>query len=393
VKIALVISHPVQHFCPMYASWASIEGIDLKVFFGSNLGAVKYIDPNFKKEVQWSNLYLDEFNHEFLNGDKTLQSTPELDAENLDQKLEEFAPDLLIHYGYFHKLAKRARAWAIKNKVKIAYISDAEHRQKRPLWKEILKYPYLYNFFKKENYFFSVGDANEKYYSFYGVPKSKLKRMRFAIDIRGYDKAFEQKEILRNDFRTQHNIAFEDIVISVVGKLVDWKSQDDLIRLMLQLEQSYTAKKIHLLIAGSGPMEEQWKALASNIQNNQVHFLGFVNPTDLPAIYAATDVYVHPALIEPHSLSISEAIYMGCPVIVANTSGSWGNDDDVQIGKNGYVYKHGNLNELQQQLIKIIEENKFESFGKYSIEISRKFQKQCHFKMLQYLNNEITKKA
>lgn len=385
MKIALVISHPIQHFCPMYASWASIDGIDLKVFFGSNLGAVKYIDPNFKKEIQWNNLYLDEFNHEFLNGDKILQSEPNLDAENLNKKLDEFVPDLLIHYGYFHKLAKRARAWAINNKVKIAYISDAEHRQKRPLWKEILKFPYLYNFFRKEDYFFSVGDANEKYYSFYGVPKSKIKRMRFAIDIRSYDKAFEQKETLRNNFRNQYSIASQDIAISVVGKLVDWKSQDHLIKLLQQLEQSHPTKKFHLLIAGSGPMEEQWKTLASNIKHNQVHFLGFVNPTDLPAIYAASDVYVHPALIEPHSLSISEAIYMGCPIIVANTSGSWGNDDDVQIGKNGYVYQHGNLNELQQQLIKIVEENKIETFGKHSLHISRRFQQQSHFEMIKNL--------
>ncbi len=379
----------MQHFCPMYASWASIDGIDLKVFFGSNLGAVKYIDPNFKKEVQWNNLYLDGFNHEFLNGDKTLQSTLDLDAKNLDKKLDEFAPNLLVHYGYFHKLAKRARVWAINNNVKIAYISDAEHRQKRPLWKEVLKFPYLYNFFRKVDYFFSVGDANEKYYNFYGVPKSKMRRMRFAIDIRGYDKAFEQKETLRNNFRNQHSIASQDIAISVVGKLVDWKSQDHLIKLLQQFEQSYPEKKIHLLIAGSGPMEEQWKALATNIKYNQVHFLGFVNPTDLPAIYAASDVYVHPALVEPHSLSISEAIYMGCPVVVANTSGSWGDDDDVQIGKNGYVYQHGNLQELQKQLIKIIEENKFKVFGKYSIEISRKFQQQCHFEILKRLNSEI----
>lgn len=382
MKLAIVVSHPIQHFCPQYASWANIDGVDLKVFFGSNLGAVKYSDPNFKKEVLWSNLYLDEFSHVFLNGDKTLQPEPNLDAKNLDKKLDEFAPDLLVHYGYFHNLAKRARAWAITNKVKIAYISDAEHRQKRPLWKVLLKFPFLYNFFKKADYFFAVGDANEKYYDFYGVPKSKIKRMRFPIDIRSYDKAFEQKKTLRDNFRNQHSIASQDIAISVVGKLVGWKSQDNLIKLLQQLEQSYPAKKFHLLIAGSGPMEEQWKTLVSNINHNQVHFLGFINPTDLPAIYAASDVYIHPALIEPHSLAISEAIYMGCPVIVANTSGSWGKDDDVQISKNGYVYQHGNLNELQQQLIKIIEENKFEFFSKYSIEISRKFQHNSHFEIL-----------
>ena len=297
--MALVISHPIQHFCPMYASWATIKGIDLKVFFGSNLGAVKYIDPNFKKEIQWNNLYLDEFNHDFLNGDKTLQSEPnsDVDALNLGEKLNDFAPDLLVLYGYTQNLSKRARKWALQNRVKIGYISDAEHRQKRPLWKEVIKLPYLYYFFKNVDYFLSVGDANEAYYRFYGVPQKKIKRMHFSIDIRSYDKAFEQKETLRNNLRNQYNIKSNEIVISVVGKLVEWKSQDHLIRLLNELEKSYPQKKFHLLIAGSGPMEEKWKVFATKVKQNEVHFLGFINPIGLPQIYAASDVYLHPAII------------------------------------------------------------------------------------------------
>lgn len=386
MKVALVISHPVQHFCPMYASWSKIEGIDLKVFFGSNLGAVKYLDPNFKKEISWSNLYLDEFNHEFLNGDKTLQSTPDLDAANLDDKLTEFNPNLVVHYGYYHKLAKHARNWAIKNKVKTAYISDAEHRQQRPFWKEALKYPYLFFYFKKNNFFFTVGNANEAYYSFYGVPKSKMHRMMFSIDIRNYDKAFEKKESLRLNFRNKLNISSSEITISVVGKLVYWKSQDDLIKLLYTLEKTLPSKKFNLLIAGSGEMENEWKELAKNLTINKVHFLGFVNPTDLPEIYAASDVYIHPAKIEPHSLSISEAIYMGCPVIVAHTSGSWGENDDVQKNKNGFVYHHGNIAELQQQLLDLVSNN-LSDFGNYSVKISREFQQLSHNKLISKIQN------
>jgi len=388
-KIALVISHPVQHFCPMYASWAKIEGVTLKVFFASNLGAVKYLDPNFKREISWSNLYLDEFNHEFLNGDKTLQSTPALDASNLDEKLSEFKPQLLVHYGYFHQFAKHARNWAIKNKVKIAYISDAEHRQKRPLWKEVLKFPYLYFLFKKEDYFLTVGNANEAYYKFYGVSKTKMHRMMFSIDIITYDAAFANKESLRSCFRSQYNIAENEIAVSVVGKLVNWKSQDDLIKLLYNLEKTLPQKKFHLIIAGSGVMEEKWKDLANNLTHNKVHFLGFVNPSDLPQVYAASNVYIHPAKIEPHSLSISEAIYMGCPIIVANTSGSWGINDDVQEGKNGFVYHHSNIAELQQHLLDIVNTNKQETFSQYSIKISREFQQLSHNQMISNLVAQI----
>ena len=355
MKIAVVVSHPIQHFCPQYASWATIDGIDLKVFFGSNLGAVKYIDSNFKQEVQWNNLYLDEFCHEFLNGTLTLEPNSILDAENLDERLSEFAPDLIVHYGYFHRLSKHARLWAIKKCVKIAYISDSEHNQKRPLWKELLKFPYLYYFFKKEDYFLSVGNTNEKYYNFYGVPNYKIRRMHFAIDIRNFDKFFEQKKTFKKTFRSKLGIESQDIVLTVVGKLVKWKNQDHLIKLLIQLEQTFTSKKFHLLIVGSGPMENEWKELAIKLKHNKAHFLGFVDPLELPIIYGSSDIYVHPALLEPHSLSISEAIYMGCPIIVANTCGSWGDDDDVQIERNGFVYQHGKLNDLQIQIVKIIE--------------------------------------
>jgi glycosyltransferase involved in cell wall biosynthesis len=383
-KIAIVISHPVQHFCPMYASWAKINGISLKVFFASNLGSAKYFDTNFKKEISWSNLYLDEFNHEFLNGDKTLLSIPELDAENLDAKLNEFQPQLLVHYGYFHKIAKRARHWAILNKVKIAYISDAEHKQARPLWKEIVKIPYLFFYFKKVDFFFTVGDANEAYYKFYGVPQCKLHRMMFSIDIKSYDVAFSNKEELKKQFRSKFNIGTNEIALAVVGKLVSWKSQDDLIKLLYKLEKEVPQKKFHLFIVGSGEMEASWKTLAKNLVHNKAYFLGFVNPTSLPEIYAATDVYIHPAKVEPHSLSISEAIYMGCPIIVANTSGSWGNNDDVQHNKNGYIYAHGNIEELQQCLLKTIHD-KLPEFSSFSITISRKFQQLSHGKMLQQI--------
>jgi glycosyltransferase involved in cell wall biosynthesis len=385
MKIAIVVSHPIQHFCPMYASWASIEGINLKVFFGSNLGAVKYVDPNFGKEIKWDSLYLEQFNHVFLNGENQVPININLDGQSLDIELSDFNPDLLIHYGYSNKLSKRARSWALRNKIKIGYISDAENRQKRPFLKKFLKFIFLYFYFKKIDFFFSVGDANEEYYKYYGVPVKKIKRMQFSIDVKSFDIAFENKEELRSELRLKLGIETNEIVISVVGKVISTKNQDDLIKLIFQLERDYIKIKFHLLIAGSGPMEDELKLMANSLQYNKVHFLGFVNPTDLPGVYLASDVYIHPAIRDAHSLSVSEAVYMGCPVIVSDTIGSWGENDDVQIGKNGFVYQHGNLNELQQQLLKIVEENKLEVFSKYSLQISRKFQQQSHFEMIKNL--------
>lgn len=384
-RIAVVVSHPIQHFCPQYASWAVIKGLKLKVFFGSRLGASNYYDKDFKQHISWDNLYLNEFEHEFLNGDKVLPADKDLAAANLEASLSAFNPDLVIHYGYFQKLSRQAKDWAVHHKVKLAYISDAEFRQQRPMWKRLLKFPFLFKYFNKIDYFLTVGDANEAYYNYYGVPKDKIKRMHFPIDIRLYKTAWENRETLRNSFREQNNISGDELVISVVGKLVGWKSQDDLIQLLINLEPKEFPKKITLLIAGSGPEEAAWKQQATCLVKNKVVFLGFVKPENLPEIYAATDVYIHPAKIEPHSLSISEAIYMGCPVILANTCGSWGLRDDVIPEINGLTYPHGDLKELERLLGLLLASTEMEMMGDISHTNAVSYQEKAHGGFLENL--------
>ena len=77
-----------------------------------------------------------------------------------------------------------------------------------------------------------------------------------------------------------------------------------------------------------------------------MHFTGFIKVQDLPGCYAASDFYIHPSTFEPHSIAVSEAIYMGCPVIVSDKCGSYGKSDDVQEGKNGFVFSSENIEEL-----------------------------------------------
>ncbi|RYY66695.1 MAG: glycosyltransferase [Chitinophagaceae bacterium] len=384
-RIAIVVSHPIQHFCPQYTSWAQCDGVVLKVFFGSNLGAQTYFDKDFKTEISWDSLYLGHFEHEFLNGDLTLPPDQHLKAGNLEQKLVEFKPTLVVHYGYFQKLARQAYHWATRNGVELAYISDAEFRQRRPLWKRLLKFPYLFWYFKRIDHFLTVGDANEAYYRYYGVPAVKFKRMHFSLDLATYQQAWEHREMLRASCRQSLEITTTDIVLSVVGKLVTWKCQDHLIDLLQTLEISEPRLNFCLLIAGSGEEELAWKQKAAKLTKNKVFFLGFVKPEALPAIYAATDIYVHPALVEPHSLSISEAIYMGCPVIISHTCGSWGPGDDVQEGKNGLVYEHGNLQDLTEKLIKVIQKSTLEEMGARSHVIATAFQARSHGKVLKEL--------
>ncbi len=79
---------------------------------------------------------------------------------------------------------------------------------------------------------------------------------------------------------------------------------------------------LHLVIAGGqGWMYEsifgQVKSLGLE---NRIHFPGFVDDADLPALYAAADLFVYVSLYEGFGLPLLEAMACGTPVIGSNVS-------------------------------------------------------------------------
>jgi glycosyltransferase involved in cell wall biosynthesis len=390
LNIAIVVSHPIQHFCPQYISFSKLSNVNVKVFFASMLGYKSYFDENFGNEIVWNNLRINEFNHVFMNGDKVLASNKNLESPTLEYELEAFKPDAIITYGYFQKFQRACHKWANRNDVPLVYITDAENRQHREWFKKFIKVVALRWYFKKIDYFFTVGNANEEYYKFYGVNPKSFIRMHYPIDIDVYSESFEKKELYRKTIRESFGIPEDLFLICVVGKLVEWKNQAHLIDLLENLENK--GKKAHVIILGTGSTLEELKRKVSILKSNVVHFAGFVDPLDLPQYYGASDLYLHPARIEPHSLAISEAIFMGLPVILSDRCGSYGETDDVQEGKNGFVYKFGNIEEMASKVIKLLDDKvMYKSFSDYSVKISRTFQKRSHGKCVEDLINKINK--
>jgi len=106
-KLAIVVSHPIQHFCPQYSSWAKNTKLQIKVFFASSQGLNEYYDINFRKVVQWKNLILD-FDHEFLPCADDRAVEQKIDCPEIVVNLKEFNPDIVLVYGYIQPLQRRA---------------------------------------------------------------------------------------------------------------------------------------------------------------------------------------------------------------------------------------------------------------------------------------------
>lgn len=83
---------------------------------------------------------------------------------------------------------------------------------------------------------------------------------------------------------------------------------------------------------------------------NQVHFID--ETTDIISYYQASKIVVVPSFSEGFSLVTAEAMSAGCSVIATEKVGVHSNL--IEDKKNGYLFKAGNINELESLLSKLM---------------------------------------
>jgi glycosyltransferase involved in cell wall biosynthesis len=158
---------------------------------------------------------------------------------------------------------------------------------------------------------------------------------------------------VRKTLRERLGLSPETVAILTVGKMIPRKEHASLIR-AFGAAITPSGRPAVLLIAGDGPLRPQLESLATPL-GAAVRLLGFVGVQQLPEYYLAADIYVHPSSHDPHPLAISEALYCGLPVVVSDRIGSTGPTDDVQVGRNGWVYPNGDEARLSQILAHLID--------------------------------------
>ena len=386
VRLAIVVSHPIQHFCPQYLSWARLDGVDLRVFFASRQGLDTYHDEDFAGPVRWEGLALD-FPHEFLPGAAERRVTATLDAPAVEQRLAGFRPHVLCVYGYSQRLQRRAAAWGRRAGAAVLMFTDSELRSKRSWMKRTAKALVLPRLLSGVDRFLTIGDANEAYLRRYGVADERFVRCPLPIDVASWDRALDARERARLAVRGRHGIPGHHHVLLMAGKLAPHKRQRDLVAFSNRVRSS--RDDVTVVLAGSGVEEPALRRLAQTHGPGGVVFAGFVQPRTLADYYCAADAYVHCSESDPHPLAVSEAVYAGLPVVLSHRCGNHGPTDDVRSGLNGYVYPCGDVATLVSTLFRILESRgRCEAMARASRHIGRGNQRLAHGEaLLQGLEN------
>lgn len=347
-RLAIVISHPIQHFVPFYRAIAKQRSIALKVFFCSRIGLETYHDPEMGVSFKWAADLTSGYDHEFLPEANRIVSISfsSVDNPSIGAALKAFAPDAVMVSGYAQKTALRALFWARSRDVPVLMVSDGYLGGKnRSLVRRAVRACILRPLLAQVSAFLTIGDENERMYAHFGVSPANMFRSPITIDEELFLRVRDERTSRRARLRNELGIGETDVVFVSIGKLSARKRLADFVEAALQLAETPRNERVLAVLCGDGAERD---ALSRRIAGatERIRLAGFVNLDRLPDFYAAADVLVHPSEADPHPLTCSEAACVGLPMIVSDHIGAIGPTDIARPDQNAIVFPCGDIGAL-----------------------------------------------
>ena len=223
IRLAILVSHPIQHFAPWHRELAQVADIDLKVYFCCDWGLRSYVDPEFKIPVEWDIPLVDGYAHEFLpiaRRPKRL-SFWEVDNPSVGAALDRFQPDVVKTFGYAYRTNWRAAQWARQRRRPLLLYSDSSGQNIVPWWKRFVKDILLRKFYSYVDGALFVGDNNRRYHRRYGLPPDRLFLGVLPVDRRMMLKAVPDPASTRGEVRSRLGIPGDAFVVLFCGKYIE----------------------------------------------------------------------------------------------------------------------------------------------------------------------------
>ncbi len=346
MRLAIINTHPIQYYAPVFKLLHERGKIDIKVFYTWGEQALNKYDPGFNKNITWDIPLLDGYPYEWVQNIAAKPGTHHFKGivnPKLPEQVETWQPDVILFYGWaYHGHLKAIRYF--KNKIPVLFRGDSTLLDEKNGAKSLLKSIFLKWVYNHVDHAFYVGTNNKAYFKKYGLKESQLNFAPHAID---NDRFAADKADNATLFRRELGINNSEVLILFAGKFEDKKSPLLLLNAFLTLKNT----SIHLLFLGNGALEAELKRKARNHKN--IHFGDFQNQLAIPTVYQACDLFCLPSKGpgETWGLAVNEAMACGKAVLVSNKVGCA--IDLVKENYNGTVFKSENINDLVSKLDKL----------------------------------------
>ena len=373
-RLAILLTHPIQYFAPLFAQLAQQPEFDLTVLYCSLQGAQAERDPGFGISIAWDRPVLEGYRYKVVRNYWRWGLGRFFSYVNpgIIRELRAGAYDAVIVFGWGHLSAWLA--FAAARLVRTPWIlygdSVSIFDQENGWLKRKLKRAILRPLFRSTSAFLVMGKLNQEFYDSYGVPREKCFRMPYPVDNAFFVRAAEKARAHRAEVRARYGIPVDAVVVVFVGKLIPRKRPHDVLEVVRRLQP--TLPYLGALLVGDGKLRASLEAEIAQKGLRNAFLFGFKNQTELPAVYAISDIFVLPSAVDKWGLVANEAMACGLPVVVSDRTGVSG--DLVKHGENGFVYPAGDVASLERLVSALALNSELRrQMGKRSSEIIRTY--------------------
>ena len=157
------------------------------------------------------------------------------------------------------------------------------------------------------------------------VPEHKISIVNNAVDNGFFLSQKKAKQHLRNEFRAALGIEADAYCYIFVGQLISRKKVLEAVEYVVQQSKS---KHCHLLVVGTGPLENEMKSKAAHLNFDAITFCGYANQNRLSELYIASDCLVLLSEDEPWGMVVNEALLFNLELFLSESVGA----RDLQAG-------------------------------------------------------------
>ena len=304
MRLAFIVSHPVQYYVPLYRELAKrigqrtmglrahgtadpkdeggIRHADdrqlitddsarisaLKVFYTWR-DAGPALDVKFEKTFAWDIPLMEGYEFEVVPNTSPAPGTHHrrgLINPDLVERVEAWQPDAVHITGYNYVSHGQAIKKLSEAGIPVIFRGDSHLLDGRgPWWKWLIKKSVLSKVYSRPSTFAYVGEANRDYYRAFGVPEEKLFHVPHTIEVGRFAEPNDELETKALAWRRELGIPDENFVFLYAAKLEPRKRPMELLEAFLRAD----LPKATLVFVGSGELESALKKRAEDFSHSR----------------------------------------------------------------------------------------------------------------------------
>ena len=157
--------------------------------------------------------------------------------------------------------------------------------------------------------------------------KQKIHQIRNGIPLMNVSLSSDRHEKLKSGFDIPHDA----LVISTLSRMSPEKNIDLILRIAPAVKSQVPSAVF--VIAGNGPLLEEFKTHINESQLDYIKFIGYYD--DVRELLSISDLFLLPSFLELHSIALLEAMSMGVPLITSEDVGC--NNKFISHGIDGFL--------------------------------------------------------